>query len=61
IEDLLALALDWGMTGVWAGLLALVGVRLLMLGRRFAGGRWAITGAAVARVPARTQDRRPAR
>jgi len=49
---LLALALDWGITGVWAGLLALVGVRLLTLGWRFAGGRWAITGAAVARVPA---------
>lgn len=49
----LALALDWGMTGVWAGLLALVGVRLVTLGWRFAGSRWAITGAAVARVPAR--------
>ena len=49
---LLALALDWGMTGVWAGLLALVGVRLVTLGWRFAGGRWAIVGAAVAR-PAR--------
>ena len=46
---LLALALDWGMTGVWAGLLALVGVRLLTLGARFVNGRWAITGAAVAR------------
>ncbi|MEA2194787.1 MAG: hypothetical protein QOG42_1221 [Solirubrobacteraceae bacterium] len=50
---LLALALDWGVTGVWAGLLALVGVRLVTLGWRFAGGRWAITGAAVARVPRR--------
>jgi putative MATE family efflux protein len=46
---LLALALDWGMTGVWAGLLALVGVRLVTLGWRFAGVRWAITGAAVTR------------
>jgi putative MATE family efflux protein len=46
---LLALALDWGLTGVWAGLLALVGVRLLTLGWRFAGGAWAVTGAAVAR------------
>ena len=49
---LLALALGWGVTGVWAGLLALVGVRLVTLGWRFAGGRWAITGAAVARVSA---------
>jgi hypothetical protein len=32
---------------------ALIGVRLVTLGRRFAGGRWAITGAAVARAPAR--------
>jgi putative MATE family efflux protein len=50
---LLALALDWGVTGVWAGLLALVGVRLVTLGWRFAGARWAITGAAVARDRAR--------
>jgi putative MATE family efflux protein len=49
---LLALALDWGIAGVWAGLLALMGVRLLTLGRRFAGSRWAVTGAAVARRPA---------
>jgi Na+-driven multidrug efflux pump len=46
---LLALALEWGFTGVWAGLLALVGVRLVTLGLRFAGGRWAVTGTAVAR------------
>jgi putative MATE family efflux protein len=46
---LLAHALDWGLTGVWAGLLALVGVRLLTVGWRFAGGAWAVTGAAVAR------------
>ena len=51
---LLALALEWGFTGVWAGLLALVGVRLVTLGRRFAGGRWAVTGAAVARGAARS-------
>ncbi len=50
---LLALALDWGVTGVWAGLLALVGARLVTLGWRFGGGRWAITGAAVTRPPAR--------
>jgi Na+-driven multidrug efflux pump len=46
---LLALSLHWGIAGVWAGLLALVGVRLLTLGWRFAGDRWAVTGAAVAR------------
>ena len=43
---LLALELGWGLTGVWAGLLALMGVRLLTLGWRLAGGRWAVTGAA---------------
>jgi Na+-driven multidrug efflux pump len=56
---LLALALDWGLTGVWAGLLALVGARLVMLGWRFAGGAWAITGAAVARGPGRAERARP--
>ena len=58
---LLALALDWGVTGVWAGLLALVGVRLVTLGWRFAGVRWAITGAAVTRAPGRGTGRRRAR
>ncbi len=46
---LLALALDWGMTGVWAGLLCLMVARLLSIGARFARGRWAVTGAAVVR------------
>jgi putative MATE family efflux protein len=45
---LLALELGWGLTGVWSGLLALMGVRLLTLGWRFADGRWAVTGAAAA-------------
>jgi Na+-driven multidrug efflux pump len=45
---LLALALGWGVTGVWAGLVALMGVRLVTIGWRFAGGRWAVTGAAAA-------------
>ena len=58
---LLALALDWGMTGVWTGLLALVGVRLVTLGWRFAGGRWAVTGAAVKRGPAHARGGRGAR
>ena len=46
---LLALQLDWGITGVWAGLLAFVFARLATIGARFLGGRWAVTGAAVAR------------
>ena len=42
---LLALREDWGIQGVWAGLWALFAVRLLTLGVRFAGRRWALTGA----------------
>jgi putative MATE family efflux protein len=42
---LLALHRDWGITGVWAGLWALFAVRLITLGVRFAGRRWALTGA----------------
>ncbi len=42
---LLALREDWGIQGVWAGLAALFAVRLLTLGVRFAGQRWALTGA----------------
>jgi putative MATE family efflux protein len=42
---LLALREDWGIQGVWVGLGALFAVRLLTLGVRFAGRRWALTGA----------------
>lgn len=42
---LAALALDWGIIGVWCGLLALMGVRLAALGARFAARRWALMGA----------------
>ena len=42
---LLALHEGWGILGVWAGLAALFAVRLLTLGVRFAGRRWALTGA----------------
>ena len=42
---LVALAAGWGIVGVWCGLLALIGVRLLTCGARFAGHRWALTGA----------------
>jgi putative MATE family efflux protein len=42
---LLALHEGWGIRGVWAGLGALFAVRLLTLGVRFAGRRWALTGA----------------
>jgi MATE family, multidrug efflux pump len=42
---LLALHLGWGIVGVWAGLLALMAVRLVTCLARFAGERWAVTGA----------------
>jgi putative MATE family efflux protein len=42
---LLALWEDWGITGVWWGLLALIAVRLATCGARFLGSRWALTGA----------------
>jgi putative MATE family efflux protein len=42
---LLALWEDWGIQGVWWGLLALIAVRLVTCGARFIGSRWALTGA----------------
>jgi putative MATE family efflux protein len=42
---LLALHEGWGIRGVWAGLAGLIAVRALTCGARFAGGRWALTGA----------------
>jgi putative MATE family efflux protein len=42
---LLALHQGWGIVGVWAGLAALIAVRLLTCGSRFLGHRWALTGA----------------
>ena len=42
---LLTLHNGWGITGVWWGLVALIAVRLVTCGVRFAGSRWALTGA----------------
>jgi len=42
---LASLEFDWGITGVWCGLLALMFVRLATLGVRFRGRRWAVVGA----------------
>ena len=44
--SLLALDQDWGIVGVWWGLLALMAVRLLTLGARFRTERWAVIGPA---------------
>jgi putative MATE family efflux protein len=42
---LLSLALDWGIVGVWVGLVGLIAARLGTCAWRFAGRRWAVTGA----------------
>ena len=42
---LASLAFDWGIVGVWCGLLALIGVRLATCLWRFKGRRWAVVGA----------------
>jgi putative MATE family efflux protein len=42
---LLSLALDWGIVGVWAGLVGLIAVRLLTCAWRFSSRRWALVGA----------------
>ncbi len=39
-----ALAFDWGIVGVWAALLVLILVRLVLMGYRFLGRRWLVTG-----------------
>jgi putative MATE family efflux protein len=38
---LLSLALDWGIVGVWCGIVALIAARLALTLVRFARGRWA--------------------
>jgi putative MATE family efflux protein len=42
---LAALEFHWGIVGVWCGLIALLLARAVTLGVRFAGRRWAVTGA----------------
>jgi putative MATE family efflux protein len=42
---LAALEFGWGIVGVWCGLIALLVARGAALGWRFAGRRWAVTGA----------------
>lgn len=39
-----ALAWDWGVVGVWLALLVLIVVRLVLMGARFRGRRWLVTG-----------------
>ncbi|MFN2471303.1 MAG: MATE family efflux transporter [Gaiellaceae bacterium] len=39
-----ALVLDWGLVGVWAALVVLIAVRLVLMGARFLGRRWLVTG-----------------
>ncbi|MDO8210507.1 MATE family efflux transporter [Conexibacter sp. CPCC 206217] len=39
---LLSLVLDWGIVGVWAGIVALISARLVLTLTRFVRGRWVI-------------------
>lgn len=48
---LASLAFDWGIVGVWCGLVGLMLARLVLLGGRWLGGRWAVTGAVRAASP----------
>jgi putative MATE family efflux protein len=41
---ILALHFEWGIVGLWIALDVLIAVRLTLLGVRFAGKRWAVTG-----------------
>ncbi len=41
---LMALEFDWGIVGVWAALVVLIGFRLALMLWRFAGRRWLVTG-----------------
>ncbi len=41
---LLSLSFDWGIVGVWCGLLGLIVARVVTCGARFAGRRWAVVG-----------------
>lgn len=45
--QLVALAFDWGIAGVWAAMAALMAVRLATMGARFAGRSWVVVGARV--------------
>ena len=41
---LMSLAFDWGIVGVWCGLLGLIVARLVTCGARFGSRRWAVVG-----------------
>lgn len=45
---LLTLHFDWGVTGVWAGIDALMVARLATIGARYRSRRWVVTGATAA-------------
>lgn len=48
---LASLAFGWGIVGVWCGLVGLMLARLVLMGVRWLGGRWAVTGAVRAAAP----------
>ena len=40
-----SLVLHWGLVGIWLAILALIGARLALMGRRFLHRRWLVVGA----------------
>jgi Na+-driven multidrug efflux pump len=46
VVDVLVVVFDWGLVGVWIGLVAFVCARLFTLLPRFRSRRWAVLGAA---------------
>ena len=44
VVALAALAFDWGIVGVWSALVVLICARLALMGWRFRGRRWLVTG-----------------
>jgi Na+-driven multidrug efflux pump len=48
---LLTLHFDWGVTGVWWGINALMLARLLTIGARYRSRRWVVTGASAGAAP----------
>jgi Na+-driven multidrug efflux pump len=44
LVSLSALVFEWGIVGVWSGLVVLICVRLALMLWRFQGRRWLVTG-----------------
>jgi Na+-driven multidrug efflux pump len=45
LVDVLVVVFDWGLVGVWCGLIAFLAARLATLAPRFRSRRWVVLGA----------------